>query len=725
VGPRISQKVAVGTVFVAAMFMSILDATIVNVALPTIGRDFGVSATAVDGIAIAFLVSLAIFIPASGWLGDKYGGKRVLLTAIVLFTAASALCGVASSLPELVAFRIFQGAAGGMLAPVGMAMLYRVFPPDERIRAAAILTVPTTLAPALGPVLGGLFVTELSWRWVFYVNVPIGVAAFAFGAVFVHQPPQAEPGRFDLPGFLLAGSGLGLLMYGVSEGPDLGWDDPQVLASIAAGVVLLAAMVIVELRSTAPIVDLRLLGNRLFRAGNGVMVLASVAFLGTLYAISLYFQDGRGLSALAAGLSIFPEAFGVMAGAQLASRVLYPRLGPRRHITIGLAGTTISIGLLALMGPQTSLWWARLLMLTLGLSMAQVFVPVQAASFATITPAATGRASTMFNTVRQLGGAVGVAVLTTVIVLIGPVHRVGGHEAANLTAYRVAFLAAAVICVCAVACSLSIRDADAASTIPARRSQEGEAAPAVAALQSRESHWSVQVDDGGAVGLRAAGQALGRIGPAVVQVRVVLPAGADPAEQLGGRFGHRPVGLAGPQGGDVRRHRGLVAAVGGRDGGGPGGRRDLLELREHVHAGLRERRERAVRRPEPLTVLGVGDRGVQAPADAADGLGRGGEQEVALGLIQGGGGDLPLGQQDGGHLVERGDADPPGQVQAQLTGGGEAQRPGLGQEDAQAIVGDGRHHDDVGHVGGHHEPAVAVEPPPARGPDRPDHVRSR
>jgi MFS family permease len=163
VNARISQKAAVGTVFVAAMFMSILDATIVNVALPTIGRDFGVSATAVDGIAIAFLVSLAISIPASGWLGDKYGGKRVLLTAIALFTGASALCGLASGLSELVAFRILQGAAGGMLAPVGMAMLYRVFPPDERIRAAAILTVPTTLAPALGPVLGGLFVTELSW----------------------------------------------------------------------------------------------------------------------------------------------------------------------------------------------------------------------------------------------------------------------------------------------------------------------------------------------------------------------------------------------------------------------------------------------------------------------------------------------------------------------------------------------------------------------------------
>jgi EmrB/QacA subfamily drug resistance transporter len=478
VGARISQKVAVGVVFVAAMFMSIMDATIVNVALPTIGRDFKVSVTAVDSISIAFLVSLAVFIPASGWLGDRLGGKRVLLTAIAVFTAASALCGLAASLGELVAFRILQGAGGGMLAPVGMAMLYRAFPPAERIKAAAILTVPTTFAPALGPVLGGLLVTDLSWRWVFYVNLPIGMAAYAFGAIFLDQAVQARPGRFDLAGFLLSGVGLGLAMYGVSEGPNLGWRQAQVLATIPAGAVLLAGMVVVELRSAAPLVDLRLLTNRLFRSGNGVMVLTAVAFLGTLYAISLYYQDGRGLSALGAGLSTFPEAIGVMGGAQLASRVLYPRLGPRRHITLGLLGAAASIALLALMGPQTSLWWARLLMLTLGLSVAQVFVPVQAAAFATITPAATGRASTMFNATRQLGGAIGVAVLTSVIVLVGPVHLVAGHPVANLDAYRVAFLAAAAICLCAVPCSLSIRDADAAGTIPGRRApRETVAAP--------------------------------------------------------------------------------------------------------------------------------------------------------------------------------------------------------------------------------------------------------
>src|SRR5689334_24977960 len=194
----VSEKAAVSVVFVAAMFMSIMDTTIVNVALPTIGRDFSVSPTAVDSVSIAYLVSLAVFIPASGWLGDRFGGKRVLLAAIVVFTVASALCGLASSLGELVAFRILQGAGGGMLAPVGMAMLFRVFPPAERIRASAILTFPTTFAPALGPVLGGLLTTDLSWRWVFYVNVPIGAAALAFGARFLRQSTRARPGRFDL-----------------------------------------------------------------------------------------------------------------------------------------------------------------------------------------------------------------------------------------------------------------------------------------------------------------------------------------------------------------------------------------------------------------------------------------------------------------------------------------------------------------------------------------------
>jgi EmrB/QacA subfamily drug resistance transporter len=322
-GKGINQKIAVGAVFVSAMFMNIMDITIVNVALPTIGRDFHIDPTAVDGVVIAYLVSLAVFIPASGWLGDYFGGKRVLLVAILVFTVGSVLCGLAHDMTQLVVARIFQGAGGGMMAPVGMAMLFRVFPPAERVRAASILTIPTTMAPALGPVLGGLLVTSLSWRWVFFVNLPLGIAAIIFGALFLERMGTGDAGRFDLPGFVLGGAGLGLLMYGISEGPLKSWSSPEVIATCVAGSVLLVVFVFVELRTTRPMVDLRLLSGRLFRSTNAVMFLAAAAFLGTLYLIPLYFQDARGLSALQSGLSTFPEAIGVMIGAQFASRIIY------------------------------------------------------------------------------------------------------------------------------------------------------------------------------------------------------------------------------------------------------------------------------------------------------------------------------------------------------------------------------------------------------------------
>jgi MFS family permease len=162
-GP-VSQRVVVSVVFVMAMFMAIMDTTIVNVAVPTLARDLHVRTTNVDAVVVSFLVSLAVFIPASGWLGDRFGTRRVLLVAIVIFTAASALCGLAQSIAQLVLFRILQGAGGGMLTPVGMAMLFRTFPPAERMRASRILILPTALAPALGPVVGGALVTELTWR---------------------------------------------------------------------------------------------------------------------------------------------------------------------------------------------------------------------------------------------------------------------------------------------------------------------------------------------------------------------------------------------------------------------------------------------------------------------------------------------------------------------------------------------------------------------------------
>ena len=451
-----NQKVAVSVVFVAAMFMNIMDITIVNVALPAIGRQFGVTEASLDAVATGYLVSLAVFIPAAGYLGDRFGSKRILLLAIGLFTAASVLCGLADSLGELVAFRVLQGAGSGMMTPVGMAMLYRAFPPHERLRASSILTIPTAVAPALGPVLGGALVTSLSWRWVFFVNLFIGIVAFAFGLLFLREERLSRPGRFDLAGFVLSGAGFAAVMYGVSQGPGLGWTQPRILGSIGVGTAVLVLLVRVELRSGAPLLRLRLLGNRLFRSTSTAMAVGTAAFLGALFVIPLFFQLGLGLTALQSGLNTLPEALGVMLGAQLGSRILYRRLGPRRLIVLGLIGMAANLALMALIGAHTDLWWMRALMLGMGLTMGQVVVSTQAATFATISPADTGHASSLFTMSRQLGSATGIALLATVFTIVGTTHTIAGHAVPNLTAYHTAFLVAAFLALLAVLPALTV-----------------------------------------------------------------------------------------------------------------------------------------------------------------------------------------------------------------------------------------------------------------------------
>ncbi len=209
------------------------------------------------------------------------------------------------------------------------------------------------------------------------------------------------------------------------------WSSPEVVATCVVGLALLAIFVAVELRTTRPLVDLRLLKGRLFRSTNVVMFLVAAAFLGTLYLVPLYFQDARGLSALQSGLSTFPEAFGVMLGAQFASRLIYPRLGPRRHISGGLIGLALCLLLLTQVTLTTNLWLIRGVMFLLGWMMAQVMVPNQAASFAMISAESMGRASTFFNTMRQVGSATGVAVLSTVLIGAGSAHASGGSRFAR------------------------------------------------------------------------------------------------------------------------------------------------------------------------------------------------------------------------------------------------------------------------------------------------------
>ena len=411
-GRRWPYKYIVAVVYVTALFLDILDLTIVNVAIPTLGREFATENA--EWIVLGYTLSLAVWIPVSGWLGDRFGTKRTFMFAFAAFIAGSLLCACAQSIGQLIAFRVLQGVGGGMLTPVGVAMLFRAFPPAERARAATYIMIPTLAAPALGPIIGGLLVTHANWRWIFLINIPIGIVGLAFGLKFLREQREPSAGRFDVPGFVFSGASLALIVYALSEGPRAGWTSTSVITTGVLGVVCAIAMVRIELTVDRPMLDLRLLHNRIFRQCNLVSALSMMSFLGLLFVMPLYLQLLRGQDALHSGLTTFPQAFGVMISSQFAGR-LYARIGPRRLMTGGLLAAGLVIMTFISLDQDTSLWSIRIMMFARGLCMGFAFVPMQAASYATIAPADNGRASSIFSTQRQVAVSIGVAILASIL----------------------------------------------------------------------------------------------------------------------------------------------------------------------------------------------------------------------------------------------------------------------------------------------------------------------
>ncbi len=450
-------------VYIFSIVMTVIDGTMVNVALPTMAREFGVPATDVEWVAVGYLLALAAVIPAAGWVGDRFGTKRIFVISLALFVAMSLLCGAAQSLEQLIAFRVLQGIGGGMLTPIGGAMLYRAFPVEERARAAIGVLGVAVLAPAIGPLIGGILVDEASWRWIFYINGPIGAVAILLSMRWLREETQPNPGRFDLAGLVLSAAGVSILLYTLTIGPHEGWLSPKTLTFAVAGAACLVALVVIELRIEAPILALRLLRDRSFRTVNIASSMTYAGFFGLIFVLPLYLQTLRGYSAFQSGLAQSPQAIGVFLISNLVGRRLYRAIGPRRLMVVGIACTSAITCCYALAGLDTPLSAIATLSFLRGLAVGLVFVSIQTAAYGTTSAVDMGRATSLFNTQRQIAYAGGVAVAATVIAALLPTSELA-PATEQLGAYQAGFLAVGLIMAPGAIASWFLDDDDVAET---------------------------------------------------------------------------------------------------------------------------------------------------------------------------------------------------------------------------------------------------------------------
>jgi EmrB/QacA subfamily drug resistance transporter len=453
---RPSPTVAVAVAYVATMFITGTDMQIVNVALPTLSREFSAPLSDVQWTTISYLLTLAVMIPASGWIGDRFGLKQTFVAALALFTLASALCGMVNSLGALIAARAIQGVGGGVLMPSGMAMLYRTFPPERRARLSRTVILPILIGPGSAPILGGVLTQWFSWRWVFLVNVPFGVVMALFAWRFLPRTAATRNSRLDVTGLALSGAGLSSLLYAVSEGSALGWGSSRVLVSGVAGILLLTTFTLHSLHHPDPILRIGLLRDRLFCATNVVYALSTAPFLASLYLTPIFLQEVLHQSPIASGTTTFVEAIGVAIGSQTLAR-LYPRFGPRALATVGSGGLVVYLCVFLLVGPDTSLWIVRAALLFGGFVNSATFLAVQTAMFTTISRPDLGHASAIYNTQRQSSIAFTIALLTTIV---------AGSVTGSVAAFHAAYLAAALIAAVGTVCAVTlIHTSDARATM--------------------------------------------------------------------------------------------------------------------------------------------------------------------------------------------------------------------------------------------------------------------
>ena len=407
---RIAAVVVIGAI------LSILDTTIVNVALDTLSRDLHSPLADIQWVATGYMLALAAVIPVSGWAAGRFGAKRLWVGSVVLFTLGSALSGLAWSTETLVIFRVLQGIGGGMIMPVGTMMLTRAAGPARLGRIMSIIGMPMILAPIFGPTLGGLLIDHLDWRWIFYVNVPVGIVAVAMGMRLL---PSVEEGVFrtklDRLGLALLAVGVPLFVYGLAEiGQSGGLAAPQAYGPLAVGAALVAAFVAHALRVDEPLLNVRLFRSASFSAAAVTTFVLGACLFGAMIIMPLYFQLVRGEDAVTTGLLLIPQGVGAAMAMPLAGR-FSDRVGGGRVALVGLAVTLVTTLPFIALQADTSYLLISAAMIGRGLGIGLTMMPAMTAAYSRLRPEDIAHATPQLNVLQRVGGSIGTALLTVVL----------------------------------------------------------------------------------------------------------------------------------------------------------------------------------------------------------------------------------------------------------------------------------------------------------------------
>jgi len=435
------------------LFMIMLDNTIVNVALPSIQRDLHMPISSLEWVVTAYALTFAALLITGGKLGDLYGRRRLFTVGLVVFTLASLLCGLAPNAGFLIGMRALQGVGAAMMNPATLSIISATFPPKERGQAIGIWAGVSALALAIGPLVGGLIVDNISWNWIFYVNVPVGVVGIVVSRLVISESRDTSHEQsIDLPGLVTSGAGLFALSYALIEGNRHGWTSPEIIGLFVAAAALLVGFVVLEHRQRLPMLDLSLFRIGAFTGANLVAMLVSLGMFGVFFFISLYVQNILGFSPTKAGAIFLPMTVLIIIVAPIAGK-LSDRVGSRWLMGAGMTLVGISLLLYQDVGLHTTFWGLLPQLLLGGVGMAMTMSPMTAAAMGAVPVDKAGVGSGVLNSFRQVGGSLGIALMGAILVSyqvpgvsreVAAQNFLDGLHAALLVAAAITFAAAIV-----------------------------------------------------------------------------------------------------------------------------------------------------------------------------------------------------------------------------------------------------------------------------------------